>query len=79
MAKDAWGVIGSAYVHPPLWFMTARAHPFISLGVQQTIQEMERLQAKGELAEEELRALEEDVTGKVRPPLYSLYALSLSI
>jgi hypothetical protein len=27
---------------------------------------MEKLQAKGELAEEELRALEMDVTGKVR-------------
>ncbi|KAI0730633.1 X-domain of DnaJ-containing-domain-containing protein [Earliella scabrosa] len=47
MAKDAWGVIGSA------------------LGVQQTIAEMEKLQAKGELGEEELRALEEDVTGKI--------------
>ncbi|KAI0352142.1 DnaJ-domain-containing protein [Trametes cingulata] len=47
MAKDAWGVIGSA------------------IGVQQTIQEMEKLQAKGELGEEELRALEEDVTGKI--------------
>jgi len=28
--------------------------------------EMEKLQAKGELDEEELRALEQDVTGKVR-------------
>ena len=28
-------------------------------------QEMEKLQAKGEIGEEELRALEEDVTGKV--------------
>ncbi|KAI0629388.1 X-domain of DnaJ-containing-domain-containing protein [Trametes polyzona] len=47
MAKDAWGVIGSA------------------IGVQQTIAEMEKLQAKGEIGEEELRALEEDVTGKI--------------
>ncbi|THH29285.1 hypothetical protein EUX98_g4906 [Antrodiella citrinella] len=47
VAKDAWGVIGSA------------------IGVQNLMQEMERLQAKGEVAEEELRALEEDVTGKV--------------
>jgi len=47
MAKEAWGVIGSA------------------LGVQQVMQEMEKLQAKGELAEEELRALEEDITGKI--------------
>lgn len=29
-------------------------------------QEMEKAQAKGEIAEEELRALEMDVTGKVR-------------
>lgn len=47
VAKDAWGVIGSA------------------LGVQQLIQEMEKLQAKGEVPEAELRALEEDVTGKI--------------
>jgi hypothetical protein len=30
------------------------------------IQEMEKLQAKGELGEEEMRALEMDVTGRVR-------------
>ncbi|KAI0954606.1 hypothetical protein AcW1_006442 [Taiwanofungus camphoratus] len=47
VAKDAWGVIGSA------------------LGVQQVMQEMEKLQAKGELGEDELRALEEDMTGKI--------------
>ncbi|KAI0079403.1 DnaJ-domain-containing protein [Panus rudis PR-1116 ss-1] len=47
VAKEAWGVIGSA------------------LGVQATMQEMERLQIKGELGEEELRALEEDMTGKI--------------
>ncbi|KII85874.1 hypothetical protein PLICRDRAFT_115528 [Plicaturopsis crispa FD-325 SS-3] len=47
LAKDAWGVIGSA------------------LGVQQMMQEMEKLQAKGELGEEELRALELDVTGRI--------------
>lgn len=29
------------------------------------IQEMEKLQAKGELGEEEMRALEMDVTGRV--------------
>ncbi len=29
---------------------------------------MEKLQAKGEVAEEELRALEMDMTGKVRIP-----------
>lgn len=47
IAKDAWGVIGSA------------------LGVQQMMQEMEKMQAKGELGEEQLRALEIDVTGRV--------------
>ncbi|EIW58542.1 DnaJ-domain-containing protein [Trametes versicolor FP-101664 SS1] len=48
MAKDAWGVIGSA------------------LSTERCLQqEMEKLQAKGELGEEELRALEEDVTGKI--------------
>ncbi|KAF9647183.1 DnaJ domain-containing protein [Thelephora ganbajun] len=47
LAKDAWGVIGSA------------------LGVQSMIQEMERLQARGEIPEEELKALEEDVTGRI--------------
>lgn len=36
-----------------------------SLGVQSMMQEMEKLQAKGELGEEELRALEIDVTGRV--------------
>lgn len=40
-----------------------------SLGVQQVMQEMEKLQAKGEIPEDELRALEEDVTGKVLIPL----------
>ena len=29
------------------------------------MQEMERLQARGEVPEEELKALEEDVTGRV--------------
>ncbi|KAI0060685.1 DnaJ-domain-containing protein [Artomyces pyxidatus] len=47
VAKDAWGVIGSA------------------LSVQQVMQDMERLQMKGEAAEEELKALEIDVTGKI--------------
>ncbi|KAH7913843.1 X-domain of DnaJ-containing-domain-containing protein [Hygrophoropsis aurantiaca] len=47
VAKDAWGVIGSA------------------LGVQSLMQEMERLQAKGELGEDQLRELEQDVTGKI--------------
>lgn len=29
------------------------------------LQEMEKMQEKGEVAEEELRALEEDITGRV--------------
>ncbi|KAA1469042.1 DnaJ-domain-containing protein [Dentipellis sp. KUC8613] len=47
VAKDAWGVIGSA------------------LSVQQVMQDMERLQQRGDFAEEEMRALELDVTGKI--------------
>ncbi|KAG0709308.1 X-domain of DnaJ-containing-domain-containing protein [Suillus ampliporus] len=47
VAKDAWGVIGSAF------------------SVQSLMSEMERLQKKGELDEEVLRALEQDVTGKI--------------
>lgn len=47
VAKDAWGVIGSA------------------LSVQQVMQDIERAQLKGEASEEELKALEIDVTGKI--------------
>ncbi|KAI6041240.1 X-domain of DnaJ-containing-domain-containing protein [Pisolithus marmoratus] len=47
VAKDAWGVIGSA------------------LSVRSLMQEMEKVQAKGEVGEDELRALEEDMTGKI--------------
>ncbi|KIJ55712.1 hypothetical protein M422DRAFT_24252 [Sphaerobolus stellatus SS14] len=47
LAKDAWGVIGSA------------------LSVQGSIEQMARLQEKGEIPEEQLRELESDVTGKV--------------
>ncbi|KJA28024.1 hypothetical protein HYPSUDRAFT_130184 [Hypholoma sublateritium FD-334 SS-4] len=47
LAKDVWGVIGSA------------------LSVRDLMLEMEKAQAKGEIAEEELRALEMDVTGKI--------------
>ena len=36
---------------------------------------MEKLQARGELGEEELRALEEDVTGKV----CYMFALDLNV
>lgn len=47
MAKETWGVIGSA------------------IGVQQMMNEMEKMQERGEVAEEELRALEEDITGRI--------------
>ncbi|KIM44664.1 hypothetical protein M413DRAFT_442619 [Hebeloma cylindrosporum] len=47
LAKDVWGVIGSA------------------LSVRDLMLEMEKAQAKGEVAEAELRALEMDVTGKI--------------
>ena len=39
------------------------------------IQEMEKLQAKGEVAEEEMRALEIDVTGRVSVIIYAVHAL----
>lgn len=47
LAKDAWGVIGSA------------------LNVQASIEQMAKLQEKGEIPEEILRELETDVTGKI--------------
>ncbi|KAG9119468.1 hypothetical protein FRC07_005495 [Ceratobasidium sp. 392] len=47
VAKEAWGVLGSA------------------IGVQHTMEDMARLQEKGEAAEAELRALEMDLTGKI--------------
>ena len=47
LAKDAWGVIGSA------------------MGVQAVMNDLAKLQEKGEVPEEELRAVEMDVTGKV--------------
>ena len=42
-------------------FLTILSNPFCIL----SIQEMEKAQAKGDVGEEELRALEMDVTGKV--------------
>lgn len=47
LAKDVWGVIGSA------------------LNVRDLMIEMEKAQARGDVGEEELRALEMDVTGKL--------------
>ncbi|KAF4593859.1 hypothetical protein EYR40_008653 [Pleurotus pulmonarius] len=52
-AKDVWGVIGSA--------LSVRDVMLVS---RYLVGEMEKLQAKGEVAEEELRALEMDMTGK---------------
>ena len=65
MAKDAWGVIGSAYVYMlncEDTSINATAH---RLSVQQVMQDIERAQNKGEVSEEELKALEIDVTGKI--------------
>ena len=69
MAKDAWGVIGSACVH------SLKAHAYsltriefiavCRLSVQQVLQDIERAQLKGDASEEELKALEIDVTGKI--------------
>ncbi|KAF5362077.1 hypothetical protein D9756_002289 [Leucocoprinus leucothites] len=47
VAKDMWGVLGSA------------------LSVRDVLQEMEKVQLKGEAGEEELKALEMDMTGKM--------------
>ncbi|KAG2011853.1 DnaJ domain-containing protein, variant 2 [Coprinopsis cinerea AmutBmut pab1-1] len=47
LAKDMWGVIGSA------------------LSVRDVVMQMEKAQLKGDVDEEELRALEMDVTGKI--------------
>ena len=43
------------------------------------IQEMEKLQAKGEVGEEEMRALEIDVTGKVSDSIWAFSATQLCI
>ncbi|KAH6915973.1 X-domain of DnaJ-containing-domain-containing protein [Coprinopsis sp. MPI-PUGE-AT-0042] len=47
LAKDMWGVLGSA------------------LSVRDVVMQMEKAQARGDVDEEELRALEMDVTGKI--------------
>ncbi|KZT37723.1 DnaJ-domain-containing protein [Sistotremastrum suecicum HHB10207 ss-3] len=47
VAKDAWGVIGSA------------------MSVQAVMNDLTKLQEKGEVPEEELRAVEMDITGKI--------------
>lgn len=65
MAKDAWGVIGSAYVYALTISVAFTDLLLCSLSVQQVMQDMDRLLAKGEVPEEEMRALEMDVTGKI--------------
>lgn len=75
VAKDAWGVIGSAFVlhlYCHFYMLTGYVN---RLGVQSLMSEMERLQAKGEIDEEGLRALEQDVTGKVRVLWQFLYRI----
>jgi hypothetical protein len=44
-----------------------------SVGVQSVLIDMQKALEKGEVPEEELRALESDVTGKVRFLLSELY------
>lgn len=68
VAKDAWGVIGSAcvYLLTPTPSLTRIESIFsCRLSVQQVMQDIERAQLKGETSEEELKALEIDVTGKI--------------
>lgn len=68
LAKDAWGVIGSAYVLircRVIYDVRSLLIGSLRLGAQSVVQEMEKLQAQGEIPEEELKALEEDVTGRV--------------
>lgn len=67
VAKDIWGVVGSACansfcIHPGSELMDCY---FFRLSVQQTMQDIERAQLKGDTSEEELKALEFDVTGKI--------------
>ncbi|KAH9172942.1 X-domain of DnaJ-containing-domain-containing protein [Lactarius sanguifluus] len=57
VAKDAWGVIGSA------------------LSVQQVMQDIERAQLKGDVGEEELKALEIDVTWQDHARVLARHAL----
>ena len=45
--------------------MYARCFNLGILGLMYGLQEMEKMQEKGEVDEAELRALEEDVTGKI--------------
>ena len=45
--------------------VTDLPYPDVRLSVQQVMQDMERAALKGEAGEEELKALEADVTGKI--------------
>jgi X-domain of DnaJ-containing len=69
VAKDVWGVIGSACVIFFFFFfvrfLTRIGIQYCRLSVQQVMQDIERAQSKGDTSEEELKALEYDVTGKI--------------
>jgi len=66
VAKDAWGVIGSACVNSHTFLLCLnQTNIGCSLSVQQVMQDIERAQLKGDTSEEELKALEIDVTGKI--------------
>jgi X-domain of DnaJ-containing len=55
------------YVSPsfPFLFFFDEENVFCRLSVQQVMQDIERAQSKGDTSEEELKALEYDVTGKI--------------
>lgn len=50
--------------------ITTLSNIWKSIGVQNVMAEMERIQARGEVPEEELKALEMDMTGKVNHFLF---------
>ena len=56
MAKDAWGVIGSACVYP-LTPTPLLGSICLQVSVQQVMQDIERAQLKGDASDEELKAL----------------------
>ncbi|TDL23886.1 DnaJ-domain-containing protein [Rickenella mellea] len=65
LAKDAWGVIGSAYVQYSVSVFELQFIRLSSLDVQHVMQDMEKLSIQGEAAKEELEALQTDMTGKI--------------
>lgn len=66
LAKDAWGVIGSALgVQASIEVSSHPALAVHSFHFFPRNQQMARLQEKGEIPEEQMRDLENDVTGKI--------------